>query len=305
MVFTIFAFLVVFLLIASAGLILFYREAMLQRIAAVTSQRAKPKQKSLASTIQQTGLSLSNVVEQLERVMPKSQAEISVVQLRLTRAGYRNESAVKAFFGAKILVPVTLVVILLVTGLGHYSPFFLYAVALGLGFLAPDFWLGRRIKSRQARIRRALPDVLDLLIICIEAGLSLDQATARTGQELKLSHPDLSDELSVVALEQSAGRPRADAWKNLGDRTDVESVRNLISVLVQSEKFGTSIARTLRVHSETLRTQRRQQVEEQAAKTTVKLVFPLVFFIFPSIFLVTLGPPALIMAESFHKFFNN
>jgi tight adherence protein C len=108
-----------------------------------------------------------------------------------------------------------------------------------------------------------------------------------------------------VALEQAAGRPRADAWRNLGERTDVESVRNLVSVLVQAEKFGTSIARTLRIHSETLRTQRRQQVEEQAAKTTVKLVFPLVFFIFPSIFLVTLGPPLIIMAESFHKLFGS
>ena len=302
--FTIFAFLVVFLLVGSAGVILFYREAMLQRIHAVTSQRAT-KPKSIAGTIQQTGLSLTNVVQQLERVMPKSQAEISVVQQRLTRAGFRKENAVKLFFGAKIGVPVTLVVLLLVTGVGHYSPFFLYAVALGLGFLGPDFWLGRKIKSRQARIRRSLPDVLDLLIICIEAGLSLDQATARAGAELKMTHFDISDELSVVALEQAAGRPRADAWRNLGERTDVESVKNLVSVLVQSEKFGTSIARTLRVHSETLRTQRRQQVEEQAAKTTVKLVFPLVFFIFPSIFLVTLGPPALIMADSFHKFFNN
>lgn len=303
MVFTIFAFIAVFFLIGSAGVLLFYREAMLQRIAAVTSQRSKPK--GLVGTIQQTGLSLSNVVEQLERVMPKSDAEVSVAQQRLTRAGYRQESAMKLFYGAKIATPVVLVVLLLVTGIGHFSPFFLYASALGLGYLGPDFWLGRKIKSRQARIRRSLPDVLDLLIICIEAGLSLDQGTNRSGQELRNTHPDISDELNVVALEQAAGRPRADAWRNLGERTDVESVRNLVSVLVQAEKFGTSIARTLRIHSETLRTQRRQQVEEQAAKTTVKLVFPLVFFIFPSIFLVTLGPPLIIMAESFHKLFGS
>ena len=172
-----------------------------------------------------------------------------------------------------------------------------------LGYLGPDFWLGNRITARQARIRRGLPDVLDLLVICIEAGLSLDQATARTAQELSLTQPQLSDELGIVVLEQAAGRPRADAWRNLAERTDVDSVRNLVSVLVQAEKFGTSIARTLRVHSDTLRTQRRQQIEEQAAKTTVKLVFPLVLFIFPSIFLVTLGPAAIIMTDSFHKFF--
>ena len=118
-----------------------------------------------------------------------------------------------------------------------------------------------------------------------------------------MTHPDISDELTVVSLEQTAGRPRSDAWKNLADRTEVDSVRNLVSVLVQAEKFGTSIARTLRIHSDTLRTQRKQKVEEQAAKTTVKLVFPLVLFIFPSIFLVTLGPPAIIMADSFSKFF--
>lgn len=301
MAFTIFAFVAVFLLISSGGLILFYREAMLQRITAVTSNRAKKK--GLVGTIQQTGVNLTSMVEQFERIMPKSQAEVGVAQQRLIRAGYRGESAVKLFYGAKILTPLTLCALLLVSGLGRFSPFFLYALALGGGFLAPDFWLGRRITARQNRIRRSLPDVLDLMIICIEAGLSLDQSVARTAQELRRAQPDISDELNVVSLEQSAGRPRADAWRNLSERTDVESIRNLVSVLVQSEKFGTSIARTLRVHSDTLRTQRKQKVEEQAAKTTVKLVFPLVFFIFPSIFLVTLGPPAIIMIESFQKFF--
>lgn len=301
MVIAITTFLAIFLLIGSAGLILFYREAMLQRIAAVTSQRRKPK--GLAGAIQQTGLSLTTMVEQFERVMPKSKEEASVVQQRLIRAGYRNESAIKIFYGAKILTPLFLVLVILISGLGHFNPFFLYAIGLGLGYLAPDFWLGRRIAKRQQHIRRGLPDVLDLLVICIEAGLSLDQGVARTSQELRLAQPEISDELGVVVLEQSAGRPRADAWKNLADRTDVDSIRNLVSVLVQAEKFGTSIARTLRVHSDTLRIQRRQKVEEQAAKTTVKLVFPLVFFIFPSIFLVTLGPAAIIMVEGFQKYF--
>lgn len=297
----VFAFLVIFALITSAGLILFYREAMLQRIAAVTSLRPKPK--GFIGTIQQTGISLGTMVEQFERVMPKSQAEVSIVKQRLIRAGYREESAIKLFYGAKIVTPLLLCALLLVTGIGHFSPIFLYALALVLGFMGPDFWLGNRISKRQKAIRRALPDVLDLLVICVEAGLSLDQGTARAAQELRVTHPQVADELSIVVLEQAAGRPRGDAWKNFAERTDVDSVRNLVSVLVQSEKFGTSIARTLRVHSDTLRTQRRQQVEEQAAKTTVKLVFPLVFFIFPSIFLVTLGPAAIIMTESFAKFF--
>lgn len=298
----VFSFLAIFLLIGSAGLILFYREAMLQRIAAVTTQRAKPR--GIKGTLQETGAQLSSVVERFERVLPKSEAEASVVQQRLIRAGLREDSAPKLFYGAKLLIPLVLCLLLLITGIGHYSPFFFYLLALGVGFMLPDFWLTNRIKKRQKRITLGLPDALDLLVICVEAGLSLDQAVARTAEEIRVTRPDISDELTIVSLEQAAGRPRGDAWKNLATRTEVEAVRNLVSVLIQSEKFGTSISRTLRVHSDTLRTQRKQKVEEQAAKTTVKLVFPLVFFIFPSIFVVTLGPAILIMIESFHKFFH-
>jgi tight adherence protein C len=190
----------------------------------------------------------------------------------------------------------------LVSGVARDNAFFVYAMALGLGFLAPDFWLGRRISARQTRIRLGLPDVLDLLVICIEAGLSMDQATFRTSEELRSAHPAICDELGIVVLEQRAGRPRADAWRQFAERTRVDSVKNLVSVLVQSEQLGTSVAKTLRVHSDTMRTQRRQRVEEQAAKTTIKLVFPLVFFIFPSLFLVTLGPAVIIMSESFQKY---
>ena len=301
--FVAFTFFVIFLLIASGGLLLFYREAMLQRISAVVSPRGK--QGALLSTIQRAGFSsFGGMVEQLERVLPKSQAEVSVVQQRLIRAGYRKDSAVNLFYGAKVLVPLALCLLALVTGLARDNAFFVYAMALGLGFLVPDFWLGRRITIRQTRIRMGLPDVLDLLVICIEAGLSVDQATARTAEELRLAQPAISDELGIVVLEQRAGRARSDAWKQFAERTGVDSVRNLVSVLVQSEQLGTSIAKTLRVHSDALRTQRRQRVEEQAAKTTIKLVFPLVLFIFPSLFLVTLGPALIIMSESFHKYLN-
>jgi tight adherence protein C len=293
-------FLFIFLLIASGGLILFYREAMIQRISSVITPRAK--QGTFREAIEQTGFTIGNVVERFERVVPKSTAEMSVVQQRLIRAGYRSDSAVKLFYGAKVLVPLILCIIAFTTGAGSYSPFFIYLVALGLGFLLPDFWLSNRISARQARIRRGLPDVLDLLVICIEAGLSLDQAVVRTTDELVLAQPAICDEMSIVVLEQRAGLPRADAWRHFAERTNVESVRNLVSVLVQSEKFGTSIAKTLRIHSDTLRTQRRQTVEEQAAKTTVKLVFPLVLFIFPSLFLVTLGPAAITVMESFDKY---
>jgi len=297
-----FTFFVIFLLIASGGMLLFYREAMLQRISEVVPSSGK--RRTLLGTIQQTRFSFGGMVENLERVLPKSQAEVSVTQQRLIRAGYRKDSVVKLFYGAKVLVPLSFCLLALVSGLAHSNAFFVYALALGLGFLAPDFWLGRRIATRQKHIRLGLPDALDLMVICIEAGLSMDQATARTAEELRTAQPAISDELGIVVLEQRAGRARSDAWKQFAERTGVDSVRNLVSVLVQSEQLGTSVAKTLRVHSDTLRTQRRQRVEEQAAKTTIKLVFPLVFFIFPSLFLVTLGPALIIMSESFQKYLN-
>jgi tight adherence protein C len=284
MVLVIIAFCAAFLLIASGGLLLFYREALPQRIAEAINPR--PKKRNVISTIRETGFSIGGAVEHFEHLLPKSQAEIGIVLQRLTRAGYRNESAVKIFYGCKVLVPLGLCAIALVTNLASLSPFFVYASCLGLGFLAPDFWLGKMISSRQKKLQRGLPDVLDLLVICIEAGLSLDQATARTAEELKTAQPELCDEFGVLVLEQRAGRARSDAWKHLAERTAVESLRNLVSVLVQSEQFGTSVAKTLRQHADTLRAQRIQHVEEMAAKTTVKLVFPLVFFIFPALFLV-------------------
>lgn len=296
------AFIGVFFLIMSGGLLLFYREEMLQRISDAINPH--PKEKSLLSAIQQTGLSIGGVIEHFENVLPKSQAEVSNMLQKLQRAGFRDESAVKMFYGSKVLVPVFLCILCLVTGLGSLSPFFVYVLALGLGFLLPDFWLDRVISGRQSKIRRGLPDVLDLLVICIEAGLSLDHATARTATELKLAQPQLCDELNIVVLEQRAGRPRGDAWKHMAERTGVDCVRNLVSMLVQAEQFGTSVAKTLRVHSDTLRTQRVQAVEEAAAKTTIKLLFPLVLFIFPSLFVVVLGPAMISIMSSF-KVFNN
>lgn len=296
-----FTFFVIFLLIASAGLLLFHREAMLQRITAVVTPQ--DKRASLKNTIEQTRASFGDVMAQFERVLPKSPKEVSVTEQRLIRAGYRKDSAIKTFYGAKVVVPIVLCILVTVTGVAHYNPFIVYAAALGLGFLVPDFWLGRKITNRQTQIRLGLPDVLDLLVICVEAGQSLDGATVRTAEELSKAHPEITDELGIVVLEQRAGRPRAEAWRNMAERTGVDSVRNLVSVLIQSEQFGTGAAKALRIHSDTLRTQRRQKVEEQAAKTTVKLVFPLVFFIFPSLFLVTLGPAMIKIIDSFHNLF--
>lgn len=297
MTFAVLAFVAIFVLIGSIGVLMFYREAALDRISQVINPR--PKQKTLVETFQGTGSSIGNVVKKFENLMPKSESEVSVIKQRLTRAGYRNENAIKIFYGCKVLVPVTLAIICAVSGLASLAPFFVYVIALGGGFLAPDFWLGKKIAARQKKLTRGLPDVLDLLVICMEAGLSLDQATSRSAEELSNSQPEICDELNVVVLEQRAGRARSESWKNMSERTGVECLRNLVSMLVQTEQFGTSIAKMLRVHADTLRVQRVQMIEELASKTSVKLVFPLVLFIFPALFLVTLGPAAIVMAESF------
>jgi tight adherence protein C len=292
------AFIVIFVLLGSGLLLLFYREAMIKRISEVIN--TQPKQRSLMETIQQTGSSLGGVVEHFEQVLPKSQAEVSVTRQRLVRAGFRQDQGLKILYGAKVLLPILLLSIAFLTGMMEKNMFMACAIAIGGGFLIPDFYLGHLISKRQKQIQKGLPDVLDMLVICIEAGLSMDQATARTADELVKAQPELSDELNVVVLEQRAGRPRGEAWKRMADRTGVDSVRNLVSMLVQSEQLGTSVAKTLRVQGDTLRMQRVQQVEEEAAKTSVKLVFPLVFFIFPSLFVVLLGPAVLIMIDSYH-----
>jgi tight adherence protein C len=303
MAFAIIAFLVAFLLIGSGGLLIFYRDKIQERISSALYPRAK--QKTITTTLEETRHVIGGVVEHFEKILPRSQAEISVVQQRLVRAGLRSDNAVKMFYGAKVITPIVLIVLAWVTGAVHIGPLFVLLMAAGIGFLAPDFWLGRKIAKRQAEIRKGLPDVLDLLVICVEAGLSLDQATARSAQELVKAQPALSDELGIVALEQRAGRARSDAWKHFAERTDVDVVRNLVSMLVQAEQFGTSIGKTLRVHSDTLRTKRVQEIEEKAAKLSVKLLFPLVLFIFPSLFLVVLGPAVLVMADSFKQFFGH
>lgn len=303
MLFAILAFCAVFILIISGGLLIFYRETVQQRIAAAINPSAR--QRNMKTRIEDTRVILGDVVERFEKIVPRSEAEVSAVQQRLIHAGFREDAAVKYFYASKVITPLVLCLIVLLSGLAKENPFFFYIVCLGVGYLAPDLWLGRMIKKRQEKIRKGLPDVLDMLVICVEAGLSLDQATARTSEELRLAHPELSDELGVVALEQRAGSARAEAWKHLADRTGVDNVRNLVSTLIQSEQFGTSIAKTLRVHSDTLRTKRVQEIEERAAKLPIKLLFPLAFFIFPTLFLVTLGPAMIIMADSFKTLFNH
>jgi tight adherence protein C len=211
-------------------------------------------------------------------------------QLLMVRAGYRSPEAMMAVRGFKILVPVALVAAVFFTGAYTFNPFLVFGMAAVAGYLLPDMWLTWRVRARQRLLRRALPDGLDLLVICVEAGLGLDQALLRVAQELNVAHPELSDELQLVNLEMRVGKTRLDAMRELARRTGLDDIKALVSMLIQTERFGTSVAQSLRVHSDDLRMKRRQRAEEMAAKTTVKMVPALVFFIFPALMVVILGP---------------
>jgi tight adherence protein C len=208
------------------------------------------------------------------------------------QAGYRESRHETIYFGARVLSALVGLTLVLVLGIGIDSPYLLLGVP-AFGFLLPRFILKRMIRDRQRRIRVGLADALDLTVICVEAGLSLDQAMARVGEDLGYAHPDLSDEFHLVNLEMRAGKPRPEALRNLSDRTGVDDIKALVGVLIQTDRFGTSVAQALRVHSDALRTERRQRAEEQAAKTTIKMIPALVLFVLPSMFFVTLGPAVI------------
>jgi tight adherence protein C len=295
-------FIAAFLLTSSLGALIFYRQTALRRLSQMV---APPVDAALLRSITPgQGSKIEKLVKPFENVVPRTKDDVLTLQKRLYRAGYREASAVNVFYGFKVLVPATLCILATVTQVYQYNPFFIFAMAGGLGFLAPDFWLSKRMSARQTALRLGLPEALDLIVVCVEAGLSIDKATMRTSEELRISQPAIADELNLVYLEQRAGRPRSEAWKHFAERTGVDTVRSLASILIQADKFGISVGKTLRTHSETLRTRRRQDAEEMAAKSPVKLVFPLVLFIFPSLFVVTLGPSMIIMLEGFAKYLN-
>lgn len=237
-----------------------------------------------------------DTLKKLGAMAPQSRSEIGKLQQRLVTAGYRTHEAVAVFFGVRL--GCALVIFALLATPILVKPNLLMALAgCALGYLLPGMALGRLAKRRQHRIRLGLPDALDLLVVSVEAGLGLDQAIQRVGAELDFAHPDLSDELRLINLELRAGKGRVDALHNLADRTGVDDIVSLVAMLVQTDKFGTSVAQSLRVHSDTVRTKRRQRAEEAAAKTGVKMVFPLVFCIFPAVWVVTIGPAIIKFIE--------
>jgi tight adherence protein C len=233
----------------------------------------------------------------LGKLLPSSPKGLSRSHRLMIRAGYRRSELVMVMRGAQIVLPILLVTLIYSTGLYALSPVFLLGTAAVLGFLVPELWLISRVRHRQHRILRALPDGLDLLVVCVEAGLGLDQSIFRVAQELRVTYPELSDELQLMNMEMRVGRSRIEALRELATRTGVDDVKSLVGMLIQTDRFGTDLAQALRVHSDTLRTRRRQRAEEMAAKTSVKMIPPLVFFVFPAIFVVLLGPAFIILAH--------
>ena len=279
-------FLTVALVVFSFGAAAYAPSSMLgSRLRALGWQKAEPQEKPAFKE------RLEQALDPLSRALPLSPREVSRTRAWLIQAGYRDARHLTMYVGSRVLLAfIGLMVVIAATG---FKSLILMVSITAFCFFLPRFVLKRMIRDRQLRITLALPDALDLTVICVEAGLALDQALMRVGEDLHHAHPDLSDEFHLVNLEMRAGKPRVEALRNLSERTGVDDIRALVGTLVQTDRFGTSVAQALRVHSDSLRTERRQRAEEQAAKTTIKMIIPLVVFVLPSIIFVTLGPAVI------------
>ena len=237
----------------------------------------------------------SPTAKRLRSWVPKSPKEMGRIERMMASAGYHGPWPALLFAFAQLALPV--VAFLLVWGPLRSWP--LSLLAAGAAYFAPTLWLGRAIDARRKEIRNGLPDAIDLMIVCVESGSGIDQALNRVAEELALPYPALARELELMCTEMRAGRTRLDAFRNFAERTKVDDVRQLVAMLVQTDRFGTSIGQALRTHAETSRTKRRQRAEEKAAKLGVKLLFPLVFCLFPAFYLVVLGPSMLRIFRDF------
>ncbi len=221
-------------------------------------------------------------------------AENPALKLRMLHAGIRSRSAMDIFLTLQMVNP------LIGAFLGSFIPnntiFWVLALAT-VGYMSPDFWLTRKTTQRRDAIRRGIPDALDMLVICVDAGLGLDQALQRVGVQLAHSHPEINEEFTQINLEQRAGKPRLEAWQSVADRTQIEEFKSFVNMLTQTDRFGTPILKALTQFSEEIRMKRTQRAEEAAAKTKVKIIFPLVLFIFPAIFIVLLAPALMSIAS--------
>lgn len=239
----------------------------------------------------------------INRVAPISATEAKKLQGRLMHAGYRSENAPIVFraiqLSSIVLFPALTALLLLVGGKSVSDSLIYLGAALIVGFALPDKILSMKVAGRQERLRCGIADALDLLVVSVEAGLGLNAGLNRVAEEMRSVHPDISDEFTLVNTEIRMGRMREEALRNLAERTGVEDLRSLCAMLIQTDRFGTSISRAIRVYSETLRTKRRQRAEQAAQKAAVKMLFPLAVFLFPTLFIILLGPAGVQLMKTF------
>jgi tight adherence protein C len=250
---------------------------------------------------------ISRVAEFVAGKLPPSAETASALQLKLMAAGYRERNAVAILSGLKLIVTagMTLLALFLAFSLTVSPLIRILIVAIGIfaGYRMPDYFLAKRINRRKKRLRKALPDALDLVVVCAEAGLTIDRCFRNVSQQLDVVHPELCEEFSLFTAEVSAGLRRKEALENLASRTQETEIRKFVAVLIQADRFGTSMADALRTHAEYLRVRRRQEAEERASKVGVKLIFPIFFFIMPSLVIVTVGPAAITIARQLSGIF--
>jgi tight adherence protein C len=254
-------------------------------------------------------LALHEVIKKLGNFVPQSPKDVTMMQRRLIRAGYRKEGALKALYGTKAVMGVVLPLLTASMVLGSSTDpsnkFAAILIATAVGFFGPNEYVRRVAQKRQKQIARGLPNALDLLVVCVESGLGLDQAILQVSKELDQAHPEISEEFALVNLELKAGKRRIEALRNLAERSGVDDLKKLVAVLIQADRFGTGVAQSLRAHSDFMRVQARQVAEEKAAKLGVKLIFPIFFCILPSLFVVTVGPIAMRIIRELIPMMNN
>ena len=244
--------------------------------------------------VRDPSLSFRDLLTKIGHVVPSNPTDVGILQRRLLSAGIRSQHGLKVLYGLKgsLCALLTLLSAGVIFGFQLQSELSIFQIlaAGALGWLGPNVVLNRLATKRKKAIKKGLPNALDMLVICVESGLGLDQALMQVSKELQIAHPEITDELAVMNLEMRAGKRRSEALHNFGERTDVDEAKRMVSVLIQADRFGTSISQSLRNFSDYMRVQMRQEVEEKAAKIGVKLVFPIFFFILPSLFVVTVGP---------------
>ena len=288
--------------VAGIGMKLYVRpkEAMERVAAGVQGPDQMPSHPSLA---------MHELIRKLGNFIPLSPKDVTVMQRRLIRAGIRKEGALKILYGSKVALGIALPLLTALSVVGASwdsgNKFATIIMAGAVGFFGPNEYVRRLAAKRQKEIARGLPNALDLLVVCVESGLGLDQAILQVSKELDHAHPEISEEFGFVTLELKAGKRRTEALRNLGERTGVDDLKKLVAVLIQADRFGTGVAQSLRAHADFMRIQARQVAEEKAAKLGVKLIFPIFFCILPSLFVVTVGPVAMKIVRELVPMMNN